>query len=169
MVLYVYACFTAALCLRAGARPPRSSSWAPGASSVVPEARGGGFLAAPAPGRGARRRPARRRRGQCGLHGNDPTPTGVLAYSSEAPSFVRVRPERLACLQSPARTTAFVTPSWPRALEKTHTSSAAARCEFVQSSSRTSRQHMLCVQSLSHLGGTASCAMARRRTPSWAL
>ena len=63
-------------------------------------------------------------------------------------------------------TTAFVTPSSPRALQKTHTSSAAARCDFLQSSSR---QHMHCMQSLSHREGTASSATARRRTPSWAL
>ena len=46
MVLYVCSVYSW-LCLRAGARPPGSSSRAPGASLVVPEARGGWLYGCP--------------------------------------------------------------------------------------------------------------------------
>ena len=131
-----------------------------------PESRGGRLFGLPSAWPALERRTRAVDVEADGLQGTYPTPTGGLGSHSEASIFVRgASPEWLACL-SLLHTTAFVIPSSPRALQKTRTSSAAARCDFLQSSSR---QHMHCMQSLSHREGTASSATARRRTPSWAL
>ena len=145
----------------------------PGASWRLRRVVEAGFLAAPVapapcrPGRGSSRRTRAVDAEASGLLGNDPTPNRVLACASEASSFVRVLLPKLRCVFFAGCSPTHTRNNRHRCtLQKTHTSSAAARCDFVQSSSR---QHMHCMLSQSHREGTASSATARRRTPSWAL
>ena len=100
------------------------------------------------------------------LQSNDFTPNRVLAYASEASSSCGCFCPKLRCVFLQAALRRTRSNHHRCALQKTPTSSAAARCDFLQSSSR---QHMPCMQSHHQAGGTASSATARRRTPSWAL